>query len=334
VPEPLNSLAAIYSALAEILVSRQQEDLPPWIATAGSEWPIFQEVVRLANISQSQSYKQAVTELSEIPTAPLPSRWAEFESITKRGNSHPVWLHESMYVDGRIPGPTTFKVKSLYKLAGLEIVGAELADHISLELKFIAFLIRQEYQDEDNANYWNTARQLFIQQHAQRWVPQVGVRFARSSDPAWNFIGQLLETILFAHRDRFTPKNGLLPKIEEVELCSLCGFCAQVCPTKALYIIEDETFTVLMINKDACIGCSKCERICPEHVLGMNRIDWNLAEEILFESPRVKCSECGQPMFSQAEFNFSAARLDNPSWLSLCISCRTKSVTTLSNNKH
>ncbi|RLE93636.1 MAG: hypothetical protein DRN04_06320 [Thermoprotei archaeon] len=45
--------------------------------------------------------------------------------------------------------------------------------------------------------------------------------------------------------------------------CSLCGACIAVCPTKALSIIDEK----IHLNKEKCIGCSICKKVCPDMTL-------------------------------------------------------------------
>lgn len=45
--------------------------------------------------------------------------------------------------------------------------------------------------------------------------------------------------------------------------CVLCMACANVCPTGAIYVSEDENgFEVVQINRELCIGCNCCTDVC------------------------------------------------------------------------
>lgn len=46
-------------------------------------------------------------------------------------------------------------------------------------------------------------------------------------------------------------------------VCHQCGnpICVNSCPTKAL--AKDETTGAILLNKELCIGCRKCVRLCP-----------------------------------------------------------------------
>jgi len=106
----------------------------------------------------------------------------------------------------------------------------------------------------------------------------------------------------------------------------LCGFCAQVCPTHALLIRETHNETALMLKEAACIRCGKCERICETQALTMQPAfkDFNSSSGLitLRQSSRVECRGCGEPMVSQAEFNFVTTQIGHPTWLDFCLECR------------
>lgn len=46
--------------------------------------------------------------------------------------------------------------------------------------------------------------------------------------------------------------------------CSGCGACENVCPVKAIQLVEDaKGFLQPYVDKDKCIQCGKCDRVCP-----------------------------------------------------------------------
>lgn len=54
-------------------------------------------------------------------------------------------------------------------------------------------------------------------------------------------------------------------KLASTDNCTGCGLCMQVCPHKAINMIEDnEGFKQPVINLDKCIECGLCIRKCPQ----------------------------------------------------------------------
>jgi len=81
--------------------------------------------------------------------------------------------------------------------------------------------------------------------------------------------------------------------------CTGCGSCAQVCPTDALDLTQEDTVT-LTFNPALCTGCAQCVSVCPEKVVSASRAT-DLARlrdgpERLFEDETVRCQSCGGPV--------------------------------------
>ncbi len=318
----VEALAEIYQGLAEALAS------PPaaWLAVPGREWPLWQAAVSLAAHSVGEAWQQAVLKMAEVPADALAARREAYRQICRLPARPPLALYECQYADGRFPGPATFTVKRLYAQAGLEVEGAEMPDHVSVELAFLAYLCQQEARGGAEAADWRTARRLFIKQHAGKWLPQVGRTLAHSSFPAWEAVGMLLAASLEPVRLRKSAQASetakVYPQIAVVEDCNLCGFCVQVCPTQALRIREDESQTELWLLPEKCVSCHKCERVCETDALTLAGEAYH-APRVLRSSPRAHCPRCGAPTVSQAELSAVAAMLgEHPDWLDTCLNCR------------
>lgn len=54
--------------------------------------------------------------------------------------------------------------------------------------------------------------------------------------------------------------------IIKVENCKACKLCYDHCPTNAIKGNE-ETGIVEINDEDKCIGCLKCENICPDFAI-------------------------------------------------------------------
>ena len=313
--------ADLYQALAEAL-----SDPPPWMAGPGCDWPLFESAARLA--PQSEAARRAIQVMAEVRAESVTARRKRYTALFAGPGRPCFWLYESAFLNGRILGRETFAVEQLYRAARMEIASAELPDHASLELAFLAHLAAV---GEDSILSYE---RQFIEQHAGRWLPELGRALAHSGDEVYAPIGQLLaDRLAEAARLRraHAPATSLrLPIIPQAEACTLCGFCVQVCPTRSLAAQETKSETVLLLSAAACIGCGKCERICETHALKMKPLpegsetskEWSL----LRQSPCAVCRACGQPTISRAELDFVAAQIGRPAWLEYCLNCRPQLV--------
>jgi TorA maturation chaperone TorD len=284
--------------------------------------------LELAAGLNSSAWDKAAAELEKVAAAPLGARRAEYQSLFVGPGRPSIWLYESQHLDGRLPGPATFQLKKLYEQGGLESSSAELPDHAALELEFLAYLTEQANYEHSSAKDWHAVRNLFIKNHAGRWLPIVGQQMVRSPYPAWAAIGY----VLIASLSKETPKpahktpggDQLFPEIMLAEDCTLCGFCVQVCPVQALKIHEDENTTELWLIPKTCTHCHKCEKVCDSKALNLSAKKLSAAT-LLRQSQRAICSACSTPTVSQAELKTVAAMLgEHPAWLDYCLDCRSQ----------
>lgn len=328
-PQIIDDLIKVYTCLSEVLMPSIQAGLPEWVALSGREWPFYEACVRLAERLNNPKLDQCAKALSEVPKTSLDKRYNEYEELFIGNGNPPIWLNESYYVGERIFGSLAFSIQDIYEEAGLKIAGAELADHAGLELAFLAYLVEEEIKDREFSSELKQARQLFIKNHPGRWLPAVGKKMSRSSYPGWCAIGLLIVAIFSAANSKKN-RQDIVPNIIGPELCTLCGFCVQVCPTGALRILEDKKKTSLQLETSLCNSCPNCRKICPEKVLFLYE---SLSEDplvILRESPLASCSNCGEKTFSQAELEYTQKVLGNPEWLRYCLKCRSRSIESLS----
>lgn len=320
-------LSDIYAGLADALAEAGRGNPPEWLALSGLEWPLFNPVQALAGRYDAPALSKAAAVMAAVATG---SRRAACEQLFAGPGRPAILLYESWHVDGRFPTSTTFAVKAQYRRAGLEISG-ELPDHAAVELEFLSYLARREEEDAGQARKWRADRYRFLREHAGRWLPQVGRRLSASDNQAWSAVGILLAAVLTpqkrAKHHQATPiraKTHLLPTVANVVDCSFCGFCAQVCPTQALRVVEDDQSTWLQLQVDGCIHCGKCERVCDEMALVMGEQEsWDRVVS-LCESPRAHCPLCDRPTVSLAEISAISNRLgSHPAWLDYCLDCRS-----------
>lgn len=316
--------ADLYLALAEALA-----EPPPWLAIPGPQWPLFACAKKLAPASAAAA--RAVTAISQIGSESIRERNVRHRALFRPvGRGRPrFWLHESLYRSGRLLGPEMFEVEQLYRAAGLQLSGSALPDHASVELAFLAHLARQAVADPGRAGQWRHMEKLFLKKHAGRWLPAMGREIAASGDAVYAPIGTLLADWLEEILQPPTRKRaaGRLPVVDE-QACTLCGFCSQVCPARALVIDEDDKETTLLLSPARCYGCGKCVMACESAAMTMSPLQEDEAGTtpgewpILRRSPRVDCPACGEPTVSQAELEFVARQLGHPRWLEYCLRCR------------
>ena len=64
-------------------------------------------------------------------------------------------------------------------------------------------------------------------------------------------------TVILYHREN---GDGMLhPKIE-LQICTGCGLCANVCTRNGLKVVES---VAMFVSADECAGCGLCEMVCP-----------------------------------------------------------------------
>ena len=313
-----------YSALAEVF-----SDPPDWLALSGSEWPLYSIATDLA--ISSKNGRQAIERIKEISSEPIAIRQERYNNLFSGPGRPAFWLYESLYRSGKLFGSETMDVEGIYGAAGLEITGAELPDHASLELAFLAYVAGQQVVSDEHSGTWVEIEKKFIKAHAGVWLPALGLGLATSGDEVYAPIGQLLADWLMVSRqplrhDYSSPTSLWTPVLQKEENCSLCGFCVQVCPRRVLIIQEDSRETVLLHSGRSCSGCGKCVSSCPVQGLTLEKLI-NNAEisgemTVLRSSPRTNCPKCGQPTVSQAELESIVGQIGPLPWLELCQECR------------
>jgi ferredoxin len=324
-------LSEIYAGLAEVLAEAGRGNSPEWLALSGAEWPLFSPLQALSKCVDRPPLGKAATAMAAVTGGP---RGVACEKLFAGHGRPAILLYESWHRDGRFSSPTTFAVQAQYRLAGLEVAG-ERPDHAAVELEFLSFLAKREEEDAGQGQKWRVARQRFLTEHAGRWLPEVGQRLSTDGNPAWAAVGLLLTTLLSPRKSLQQQqaitnrvKSHMLPTVADPGGCTFCGFCAQVCPVRALGVVEDDRTTRLQFQAKSCMHCGKCERVCDEKVLLMGEKETGEKVITLCESPRAFCPVCARPTVSQAEISAISRRLgSHPAWLDYCLACRAESWT-------
>ena len=333
----LENVPDMYAALAEALAEPAE-----WMTNPGVDWPLFE--LAMNTIPNSI----ALPGLVLIPAEGMPERQKRYNSLfgNLSANSETgqprFWLYESAFLTGRILGAATFAVARIYSQAGLVVEGSELPDGAAQELSFLAHLaasparagvgagVRAGFLSEP------TAEKNFIKSHAGLWLPDLGLALAHGSDPVYAAIGQLLYDFLnsrllpTARQTAVIVPSGKLPSLARPSECTLCGFCTQRCPSRALFIQENASHTSLVLNATRCNGCGRCAKVCDAALLEMTQQEDGFSNEssknhVLRVSERVICKSCGTAMVSRAEMDYVINQIGHPAWLDYCQSCKVPS---------
>lgn len=114
--------------------------------------------------------------------------------------------------------------------------------------------------------------------------------------------------------------------------CTLCGVCAQACPTQALGLAHNPIGETLTFRHARCVACGTCVEQCPEKVLHLDRtLDFGRLGgpgEVLARTRVIRCRLCQQVIASasmlarvqQTLRSLPSGALWDPS--ELCASCR------------
>lgn len=313
--------ASVYQLLAEAL-----SEPPEWMSESGERWLLTSLCQALADYEENARISDAVLRLNSVHSEDIGRRRVRYRTLFHSVHQRPIPLSESLMRDGCLVGPLAFAVKSIYESVGLYVAASELPDHASVELAFLAYLAEKETQYRNEAEQWRTARRLFIQHHAGKWIPHLGTLLVETGDAVYAPLGHALRAIFPEAKLRATRQltTQHLPSLHPELACTLCGFCVQTCPTQALAIHETSETTTLQLSPKDCIACGRCVRVCMTHSLQMQKSSSVNHPCVLFQSPRICCVGCGTPMISEAEFTAITERIGTPTWLSHCLDCRTE----------
>jgi TorA maturation chaperone TorD len=328
--------ARLYQALADAL----EAPLPDWLSRPGGDNPLRDALSEAARGLASSTCRRTLRQLTSVPPQEIALVRARHARLLVGPGQPQIMPYESWHRDHQLGGPTSQVVGQWYEAMGAEPAQGELPDHLCMELAFLAYLHREESRalergDEDAGEAWKNQANRFLHEHPLRWVPEVGDALAHQGDPVFGPIGYLLANWLREEASVLQPatsrsgKTKVVPVLMRPALCTLCGFCVQVCAPKALYIHETKDETSLVFNAQRCTSCAECIRTCTDHLLKMKRADKCDAtskEEVLFASPRAICPGCGRPHVSEAELRAVIERLDASGSLlrslTYCVDCK------------
>jgi ferredoxin len=89
------------------------------------------------------------------------------------------------------------------------------------------------------------------------------------------------------------------------ELCTVCGVCAEACPTGALVIRRHDELVELVFDGSLCAACEQCLPVCPESTAGAIDLKRTTdfarltgGQETLCRDQEARCEACGAPVAS------------------------------------
>ncbi len=114
----------------------------------------------------------------------------------------------SVYLENakRIMGESTVEVRNRYAEEGLEVARKEVADHITVELEFMYFLVVKEVEalrgsDSNRAGAYVQKQQEFLEKYLGCWIREFVARIEKSATT--DFYKKLGEiTMAFVQKDR------------------------------------------------------------------------------------------------------------------------------------
>lgn len=220
-----------------------------------------------------------------------------------------VYPYESCYRDPnrRLAGPWAERVAARYTAEGLACPGL-LPDHIAAELAFMAHLAAREAEaedswEEDAARQYRAQQAAFLRQHLLIWGPEFCRQLQAATDhPFYTAVAQTLLAWLELEAEHFELRGAAeatpaYPATVVARLCTLCGVCAEACPTQALRLTWTDWEARLSIEWAECTSCRLCAEVCPFKALKLADAP---ATGVLARSSLLPCPDCGRPALPHA----------------------------------
>ena len=110
--------------------------------------------------------------------------------------------------------------------------------------------------------------------------------------------------------------------------CILCGLCVRACEEMGIYAIstvnrgiDKKVSTPFDQPSKVCVGCGACAQVCPTEAIKITdndklRIMWNKTFELL------KCSKCGKPFITRECYEFLNAKINTTADEFMCEKCK------------
>lgn len=107
--------------------------------------------------------------------------------------------------------------------------------------------------------------------------------------------------------EEYTPVGELLPvkKADDMVLysphldinkCVFCNACINICPHKALQIVDEEAASDYIFKQESCTGCKLCFDVCEKNAIEIK--SWETKNIKKIELNSSKCTSCGAVFYS------------------------------------
>lgn len=92
-------------------------------------------------------------------------------------------------------------------------------------------------------------------------------------------------------------------EVIEKSRCSGCGMCQNICPVKAIYMLEDEDgFLYPKVDCKRCIKCGKCEHRCPLNLKTPSQNEKRIAYAAQTKNEEIRQKSSSGGIFSEIAF--------------------------------
>jgi TorA maturation chaperone TorD len=223
-PEVLEYRMHLYSLLASIFGKRPEIELTDLLKASlfadelvklGLEGSDLQCLSDARKLSEEELLQQLRVEYTKLLSAPTKEHVAPYQSVYTdqlevNYHPYPALGHGSAkeLKEGLLWGSSAASVVKYYRTAHLEYQSSsgQLPDHISVQLEFMAYLLRQLTENCSDEEFveQNLARQAdFFQQFLGKWVEDFAAKIIAANTTFYKLFGYLLMKFLKAEKNLF-----------------------------------------------------------------------------------------------------------------------------------
>ena len=120
----------------------------------------------------------------------------------------------------------------------------------------------------------------------------------------------------------------------DFELCTGCSACTNACPSRTIYLDEDETHRLVHFDLSRCVYCGRCEEVCPESAVHLSpefELSTSDKEDLQIRARfrLQRCRDCGDVIGTERQIAKLKEELGEgmdhlDTHMELCVPCRRK----------